>query len=85
MDEPTGWRCHLMLSREKVTGEVFEPYQVDFMTKNEAILYKKTKQVEGWIATVTPIFLSPQQRGKLRKKGQIRTAPPGFNRDWRLG
>jgi hypothetical protein len=83
-DDIVGYRVHLMPNEEKLTGAKKEPYAVDFKTKDEADTYKRQKQAEGWIANTSPFYLSPQVRGKMRKKGHGRTAPPGFNADWRL-
>lgn len=84
-DDPIGWRVHLLPPpRERLDGFKDEPYQVEFKTQDEATAYKRLKQAQGWVASVSPLFLSPQIRGKLPKKSQGRCAPPGFNDEWRL-
>ncbi len=84
-DDPIGWRVHLLPPpRDKLDGVRTKPYQVEFKTQDEATAYKRLKQAQGWVASVSPVFLSPQIRGKLRKKSQGRCAPPDFNHDWRL-
>ena len=85
-DDPVGWQVTLLQPQpEKLTGtENREPYHVSCKTKQEADDYKRLKQSQGWVASVTPVFLLPQQRGKLRNKRQQQLAPPDRNHDWRL-
>jgi hypothetical protein len=84
-DDIIGYHVHLLPPpAEKLDGLTVEPYAVKFATKEEATEYKRLKQSQGWIASVQAIMLAPQVRGKMRKKGQTRCAPPGFSRDWRL-
>lgn len=84
-DEPVGFKVSLLPPPpEGVSSVQPAPYEVVFKTKVEADTYKREKQAAGWVACVTPVFLAPQISGKMRKKHQVRCAPPGFSKDWRL-
>lgn len=85
-DEPVGWKVvGTQPPSEKLRGpHKLEVYEITFDTKEEADAYKRNKQAAGWVVSVVPIFLSPQRRGKERMKGQGRTAPKQFNREWKL-
>lgn len=85
-EEPVGWRVSAIPVLESAVGplERPEPEITDYPTKDAADAYKAVLKAQGWLANVTPVFMRPQQRGKVRKAGQARTAEKGFNRDWRL-
>lgn len=85
-EEPIRWRVSAIRVSERAVGRLErpEPEITDYPDKGSADAYKAVLKAQGMMATVTPVFIRPQQRGKIRKAGQARTAEKGFNRDWRL-
>lgn len=84
LDAPVAWKVSAMKPHTHVTAHKPEVIESQSASKTDAEAYKRHLQANGWIASVTPVFLSPIVRGKARVKTQGRTAPPKWNKDWRL-
>lgn len=84
INAPISWKVSAIKEQDKITGSRQAVEESICASRDEAITYRDELKANGYIATVTPVFLSPQVRGKVRAKGQERTAPRKFNADWRL-
>lgn len=85
INAPIAWKVCGRLPTPKITGIKDATEIASFDTADKAQTYKRVLQSQGWVATVTPVFLSPQKRGQIRVKAQPRAALEAFNKDWRLG
>jgi hypothetical protein len=83
-EQPIAWKVVLSKPQTWSSPQKIEPYEVNFAGKDQAVEYKRLMQADGWVANAVPVFVTPELRDKARKKSQGRTAPPGFNKDWRL-
>lgn len=85
IDAPIAWRVTaLPPPKEKLSGDKILADKTDHPSKEEADKHKYVLKSKGWIVSVTPVFLSPQKRGKLRVSHQDRTAPRKFNKNWTI-
>lgn len=83
-DAPIAWRVSAMRPAPYASAHKPEVEESQCATREAADAYKRELQAQGYVASVAPVFLSPQARGKARAKTQASTAPKQFNRDWRL-
>jgi hypothetical protein len=81
---PIGWAVTSTMQRPFADGVKQPVERKQFNTRDEALRYQHHMKECGWLANVTPVYLSPQRRGKLRAKAQM--APFGdFRQDWKIG
>lgn len=86
-DAPVSWKVTAIPPQPEKLDQhksKSDPYVSTFDTKEKADIYKAELKLKGWLATVTPVFLTPQKRGKLLEARQERAAPLKFNKDWCL-
>jgi hypothetical protein len=84
INAPIAWKVCGRLPTPKITGIKDATEESSFNTADKAHAYKRVLQSQGWVASVTPVFLGPRNRLEVRKKTQTRAVPKSFNEDWKL-
>jgi hypothetical protein len=74
INAPVAWKVSGRLPTAKLTGTKDATEETTCDTAEKADAYKRILQDQGWVATVTPVFVSPQKHGKVRKRSQGRMA-----------
>ena len=83
-EKPVKWRVSAIPDAISVeTQRASQPYECEFDTEEEANEYKKQVKREGWIACVTPVYVTRATVIRRNKKAEINPFPH-FNKEWRL-
>jgi hypothetical protein len=81
--KPVGWRVSGVPASDHAELIKQTPFEINCKTKEEAEHQKQMMKERGWVATVTPIFVTRATVARRNKKAQVN--PFGdFRKDWKL-